>query len=299
MGFLSIFKRKAADAPSPGTSATPVTAPARRSSAGNNTSNNSSEAPADEVMRARVRARQRLIGAAVLVVIGIVGFPLVFETQPRPIPVDIPIEIPKKDGAPPLVMPPPRGATSRETPASAASPASVAAAPADDVITESRNEAGKSVAPAASDVKVAKAAEPKAAEPKAAETQPAEAKPAEAKPPEAKPAETKVAATAHADSARAKALLEAKSASPAKAEPSASASGRFVVQVGAFADAAAARETRQKAEKLGLKTYTQVAATSSGSRIRVRLGPFASRDEADKALAKAKGAGLSAVVLTL
>jgi len=294
MGFLSIFKRKAADAPSPGTSATPVTAPARRSSAGNNTSNNSSEAPADEVMRARVRARQRLIGAAVLVVIGIVGFPLVFETQPRPIPVDIPIEIPKKDGAPPLVMPPPRGATSRETPASAASPASVAAAPADDVITESRNEAGKSVAPAASDVKVAKAAEPKAAE-----TQPAEAKPAEAKPPEAKPAETKVAAAAHADSARAKALLEAKSASPAKAEPSASASGRFVVQVGAFADAAAARETRQKAEKLGLKTYTQVAATSSGSRIRVRLGPFASRDEADKALAKAKGAGLSAVVLTL
>ena len=294
MGFLSIFKRKAADAPSPGTSATPVTAPARRSSAGNNTSNNSSEAPADEVMRARVRARQRLIGAAVLVVIGIVGFPLVFETQPRPIPVDIPIEIPKKDGAPPLVMPPPRGTTPRETPASAASPASVAAAPADDVITESRNEAGKSVAPAASDVKVAKAAEPKAAE-----TQPAEAKPAEAKPPEAKPAETKVAAAAHADSARAKALLEAKSASPAKAEPSASAPGRFVVQVGAFADAAAARETRQKAEKLGLKTYTQVAATSSGSRIRVRLGPFASRDEADKALAKAKGAGLSAVVLTL
>ena len=38
------------------------------------------------IQQARVRARQRLIGAAVLVVIGIVGFPLVFETQPRPIP---------------------------------------------------------------------------------------------------------------------------------------------------------------------------------------------------------------------
>ena len=43
--------------------------------------------------------------------------------------------------------------------------------------------------------------------------------------------------------------------------------GRFVVQVGAFADAAAARETRSKVEKLGFKTYTQVVDTASGSRI--------------------------------
>ncbi|HWH82403.1 MAG TPA: SPOR domain-containing protein, partial [Burkholderiaceae bacterium] len=64
---------------------------------------------ADAVQRARTLARQRLIGAAVLVVIGVIGFPLVFETQPRPIPVDIPIEVPRKDGAPPLVMPPARG----------------------------------------------------------------------------------------------------------------------------------------------------------------------------------------------
>ena len=69
--------------------------------------------------------------------------------------------------------------------------------------------------------------------------------------------------------------------------------------MGAFADAEAARETRQKAEKLGLKTYTQVAQTSSGSRIRVRIGPFTSRADADAALAKASAAGLTAVVLTL
>lgn len=72
-----------------------------------------------------------------------------------------------------------------------------------------------------------------------------------------------------------------------------------MLQVGAFADAGAARETRLKVEKLGLKTYTQVAETASGSRIRVRVGPFASRDEADKALAKARSAGLAGVVLTL
>ena len=52
-------------------------------------------APADAVQQARTRARQRLIGAVVLLAIGIIGFPLVFETQPRPIPVDVPIEIPR------------------------------------------------------------------------------------------------------------------------------------------------------------------------------------------------------------
>jgi DedD protein len=286
MGFLSIFKRKASDASSP------AAAPTKRPSGNSGGNNSGAEAPADEVMRARVRARRRLIGAAVLVVIGIVGFPLVFETQPRPIPVDIPIEIPKKEGAAPLVIPPVRGSTGtpRETPVPAAPPASVAAAPADDVITESRDDAGKPVA-AASTPKATKPSEPKVADVRSAEPKVAEHK----------PAEPKLAAAAQVgDSARAKALLEGKDASLAKPEsPSSSAGGRYVVQVGAFADAAAAREMRQKAEKLGLKTYTQVAATSAGNRIRVRVGPFASRDEADKALAKAKGAGLSAVVLTL
>jgi DedD protein len=42
-----------------------------------------------------------------------------------------------------------------------------------------------------------------------------------------------------------------------------------------------------------------VAETPAGSRIRVRVGPFATRDEADKALAKARSAGLAGVVLTL
>ena len=77
------------------------------------------------------------------------------------------------------------------------------------------------------------------------------------------------------------------------------AEGRFVVQVGAYAEAASAREARQRAEKLGLKTYTQVVETQAGNRIRVRVGPFASRDEADRAAGKLKSAGLPAALLTL
>jgi DedD protein len=75
--------------------------------------------------------------------------------------------------------------------------------------------------------------------------------------------------------------------------------GRFVVQVGAFADAAKAREARQRVERAGLKTYTHVAETKDGKRIRVRVGPFPSRAEADKAAQKIKGLDLPAAILSL
>jgi DedD protein len=75
--------------------------------------------------------------------------------------------------------------------------------------------------------------------------------------------------------------------------------GRFVVQVGAFADAAAVQAIRGRVERLGLKTYTQVAETVAGDRTRVRIGPFDTREAAEQAAAKAKAGGLSAVVLVL
>jgi DedD protein len=64
---------------------------------GSNTAPNAgSAAQTESVEVMRKRAKHRLIGSAVLVLIGVVGFPLLFDTQPRPIPVDIPIEIPGK-----------------------------------------------------------------------------------------------------------------------------------------------------------------------------------------------------------
>jgi DedD protein len=71
------------------------------------------------------------------------------------------------------------------------------------------------------------------------------------------------------------------------------------VQVGAFTDAVATREARAKVEKLGLKTYTQVVETPSGKRTRVRVGPFVTRDEADRASTRLKASGLPAYILVL
>lgn len=274
--------------------------------------------PADAVQHARTRARQRLIGAVVLLAIGIIGFPLVFETQPRPIPVDIPIDIPRKDSAPPLVMPgaptslgqaasPPSvsRAVSALAMASAPSPTTLAGtsrtgstavrstapdepASRDEMITESRAEAGREVAAPV----IRPASPPATASPATPATPPLAAVKAPQRP--------------SAEAERAQALLEGRpiaAATPPASSPTPATTAadgqRFVVQVGAFAEAEAARETRQRVERLGLKTYTQVAQTTSGSRIRVRVGPFASRPEADAALAKAKGAGIAAVVLSL
>lgn len=82
-------------------------------------------------------------------------------------------------------------------------------------------------------------------------------------------------------------------------KPAPATSQRMVVQVGAFADAAAARELRGKVEKLGLKTYTQEVDTAAGRRIRVRVGPFENRAEADQAAARLRQAKLPAAVLVL
>lgn len=233
---------------------------------------------ADEIAMARARARRRLVGAAVLVIAGVIGFPLVFETQPRPVPVDIPIEIPRKDGAPALNMPPARVATGQASTPLVASPREEAPAPP---AAEGPRE-GVTPAPMPGSAPAQKPAAP--VEPK-------------------KPA-------AEPEAARAKALLEGKPEPKAEAKLAAARpvenrpepareNGRFVVQAGAFADAGAAREMRARLEKLGLKSYTQVVETSSGNRTRVRAGPYATRDEAEKALAKAKAAGVGGVVLTL
>lgn len=235
---------------------------------------------ANEVVRdARARARRRLIGAALLLGVGIIGFPLLFETQPRPIAVDIPIEIPPRDGVTPLQSPASRPARSApaalpkppvESPAPATTgPASMAGA------LEPAPRPEDVVAPKPADVRITENKPAEAKPPKPAEPKP-EAKP-EPKPPEAKPA--------------------AKPADPAKSATD--DEGRFVVQIGAFAEAASAREARLKVEGLGLKTYTQVIESDTGRRIRVRIGPYGTKAEADKAAARVKAAGLPSAVLKL
>jgi DedD protein len=74
---------------------------------------------------------------------------------------------------------------------------------------------------------------------------------------------------------------------------------RFVVQAGTFSDDGKLRETRNKLEKAGITTYTQVIESKEGRRVRVRVGPFTKRDDADKMANKIKQLQLQPQVLTL
>ena len=117
-----------------------------------------------------------------------------------------------------------------------------------------------------------------------------------------KPAEKVVEKTADKplsrsnDGAKAQALLEGKAVESTASAP---AAGRFVVQIGSYAEAAKAQEARAKLEKAGLKTYTQVVQPKEGKRIRVRVGPFETKAAADKVAEKIKKLDLPASILEL
>lgn len=272
----------------------------------------SQTAPAQSVEVLRQRAKHRLIGAVVLVAIGVVGFPLLVDKQPRPMSVDLPIDIPDKNKTKPLTLPA----------AGTAAPEAVAAKPTEPKPADAKAEvkpdaksdtkstpAVSSVVPPAASLSSQEAIEPKSpskVEPKA-EAKPetkaepkVEAKPepktdakAEAKPapkPSDKPVDK--AADKPTDSgSRAQALLEGKDTGKVET--------RLVIQVGAFDDAKKVADVRAKLERAGLKTYTQVVDTKDGKRTRVRLGPFATKAEADKAADKIKKLDLPASILTL
>lgn len=221
------------------------------------------------VAQARARARRRLIGAVVLLGVGVIAFPLLFETEPRPIPVDLPIEIPNKLSTPPLAMPPahtpaaPPPAAPVEPPAApsgVAAPTSPAVAPG--------SKAAVASAPATGEDRSASSA------PDALDAQPEPA-----------------AAARRDDGVRAQALLQGQAASAPAA--------RYVVQIGAFASSATVREVRAKADKARLQTYTQTVKLAAGEATRVRVGPFDSRAEADAAAAQVRKVGLPATVLKL
>ena len=221
----------------------------------------SAGSPGESLEALRRRARQRLIGATVLVLLAVIGFPMLFDTQPRPVAVDIPIDIPDKQKTPsqtpPLAM---TGPAVAQEAGSVSHQASLGQR--EEVLTSGSSAAPSSSTAAPSVAKLDAGASHGKSAPEEKASAPTPDKPAD------------------------------------KAVPDAS-TPRYVVQVGAYADEGKARDVRHRLEKVGLKTYTHVAETKEGKRTRVRIGPFASKDEADKAVAKVKSLNLQATVLTL
>ena len=100
------------------------------------------------------------------------------------------------------------------------------------------------------------------------------------------------------------------SSSAAKPEESASrggsgtatasaASRRFLVQIGAFSNVQSARNVSDRAVQAGLRPYQETVKTSQGDWIRVRIGPFSSREDAERAQQDLKRAGVTAAIIAL
>jgi DedD protein len=216
-----------------------------RSSGNASADDKNADVAAQSLDTLRRQARHRLIGATVLVLLAVIGFPLVFDTKPREVAADIRIDMPDKDAVRSSQAPTP--------------PPSAVPVPVPDAEL--------------------------AIEPKADEVAP---KPVV--PPSVMPDKSQQAA---AKEEEVPSKPEANSAKSGETAP------RFIVQVGAFADESKSKEVRSKLEKAGIKTYTHIAQTKEGKRIRVRVGPFASKEEAQKTVDKIKSLQLSASVLTI
>ena len=241
--------------------------------------------PAESIELMRRRARHRLIGAAVLILMGVLGFPVLFDTQPRPMSVDVQIDIPDRNKVAPLQIPAPvtRAVVSPSPASPPARPALAdvpASSPAKAVTVERPSQSSDVKAEAKVEAEASLGPQEQLMAENSAKNKP-------------------IAPTAPASDAIKNALTIDAAPSP---KPNALAQGedhRYIIQVGAFADPVKARETRLKLEKAGLKTYTHVAETREGPRTRVRVGPFGTRAEADKVAAKVKALSLPSVILTL
>ena len=78
-----------------------------------------------------------------------------------------------------------------------------------------------------------------------------------------------------------------------KPKPAKAAEGQFVVQVIALADADKARQMQEQIAAAGIKSYTEIVKTAKGDVTRVRAGPFATRDAAEKAREQLKTLGMN------
>ncbi len=229
----------------------------------------------DEELQLKKRARRRLVGAVVLVTTVAVVLPMVLDSEPRPANQSINIQIPAQDAGVIAKTPAPL------KPAEPAAPAAEATKP------ETKPEAAPPVAAVApkAEPKVEAKAKPESKPEVKAEAKPAETKVAETKPVETKAAETKATETkAPAKPAESKpAEIKPAKAETPKAKEVAKATGGFVIQVAALSDAAKAKELQAKIAGGGLKAYTEVVQTAKGPVTRVRVGPYASREAAEKA----------------
>lgn len=226
----------------------------------------------DDNLELKKRARRRLVGAAALALLAAIVLPMVMDQEPRPLNQDVQIQIPRQEGDnfTARAIAPPAAAANPDTPAEPESPG-----PTPPVRPGPAAEAAK---PQAAKPETPKSEAPKPEAPKKETAKAESPKPASPKP-ESPKAEAPKVETAKIDTGRAEALLGGQTES-------------YVVQLGAYKDEANVASLRDKLKAEGFSAYTEKVADKT----RVRVGPYPSRDAADKAVERLRKIGLNGVV---
>jgi DedD protein len=222
------------------------------------------------------RGRRRLIGAVTIGLLAIVFLPMIFDSEPdrnksagKSGSQEISIQIPPKEGLPPLPAP------------STGSPTSVAPK-----------------APTASIAAPTPAPTAPPAAPPVASVVPVEQKTATVSAPTL-PLEPASKVVAKVEPAKPEKKPEP-AAQPLKpVEAKAETKQGFVVQVGAFKDVENTKQIVAQAKTAKLPVYTDTVATANGTVTRVRVGPFSTKQKADAALAQLKLSGSDGKIVPL
>ena len=200
------------------------------------------------------RARHRLIGAAVLVLIAVVGLPRILDNKPKSVNNDIAVNIVTSLPAPNAAMPA-NDEKAKPAPAAVEAPAKekeVVVAPTPEAKPEAKSEAKP--APAAS-----------------------------------KPSSIGLAAGEEV-------VAAPNTTTKAKTEelPKKAGSGKYVIQIGAFASEERAKGWIAKMKDQKIPNYVLNKTGTDGAKLYVlRAGPFADKDAAEAAEKKVKAMGLS------
>lgn len=229
-----------------------------------------------EELQLRKRARRRLIGAIALVTIVAVFLPMALDHEPRTLTQDISIQIPSPGAGAftSKIVPVAPDANSVTKPVSR-TPVQSDKSAKDDAPTIAETAATKPAAdlrtPPAYDTEAAAPLPPETRQPKAQARQ------------VAKVPDKSVQAPKAAENPNA----------VGQVRPDAKSAAVYVVQVAALNDADKAKQMQEQIAAVGVKSYTETVPTQKGNVTRVRAGPFASRDEAEKTRDKLKGMGLN------
>ncbi len=201
------------------------------------------------------RGRRRLVGAVALVLAAVIVLPMVFDSEPKGSAPPVSVRIPGEDDT---------GFTPKVTPKSPALPEQK---PAEKAAEKAVEKAVEKVAEKAPEAVPEKVAPPPPAEKPAPKIEVTVTKGT------VKPAPPPVAEQKRAEAALA----------------GATGGEQFVVPAGAYADPT---DVVEKLKEAKIPYYTESLAIKNGAVTRVRAGPFASREAAEKVLQQLKGLGL-------